>query len=161
MFHIRFFIFSTMQHTIKNIFKSDKKEPDTTTYKDIGGLDKEVETVREMVELPLKHPEVFQRFGITPPKGLLLYGPPGCGKTLIARAVANETDAHFIAVNASDIIRNHYGESEQRSSSRQLFLKYVSASDVRSLWEPLPSRNMIMSAVHNRAGIYLISSLPF
>lgn len=114
MFHVRFFIFSTMQHSIKNIFKSDKKEPDTTTYKDIGGLDKEVETVREMVELPLKHPEVFQRFGITPPKGLLLYGPPGCGKTLIARAVANETDAHFIAVNASDIIRNHYGESEQR-----------------------------------------------
>ena len=83
------------------------------TYEDIGGLKKEIELIREMVELPLKHPEVFQRLGIEPPKGVLLYGPPGTGKTLLARAVACESDAHFISINGPEIVSKYYGESEQ------------------------------------------------
>ncbi len=83
------------------------------TYEDIGGLKKEIELIREMVELPLKHPEIFKRLGIEPPKGVLLYGPPGTGKTLLAKAVANEANAHFIAINGPEIVSKYYGESEQ------------------------------------------------
>lgn len=82
------------------------------SYEDIGGLDREIQRVREMIELPLKHPEVFQRLGIDPPKGVLLYGPPGTGKTLIARAVAHESEANFFAVNGPEIVHKFYGESE-------------------------------------------------
>lgn len=89
------------------------------SYEDIGGLSYEIRRIREMIELPLKHPEVFDRLGIDAPKGVLLYGPPGCGKTLIARAVANETDAHFITINGPEIIHKFYGESEARL--RQIF----------------------------------------
>lgn len=84
------------------------------TYEDIGGLHKEIQRVREMIELPLKHPEVFERLGIEPPKGVLLHGPPGTGKTLIARAVANETEAYFVAVNGPEVIHKFYGESEAK-----------------------------------------------
>lgn len=84
------------------------------TYEDIGGLNKEVERVREMIELPLKHPEVFDRLGIEPPKGVLLHGPPGTGKTLIARAVANESGAYFIDIAGPEIMSKWYGESEAR-----------------------------------------------
>ena len=83
-------------------------------YEDIGGLHKEIQRVREMIELPLKCPEVFERLGIEPPKGVLLHGPPGVGKTLIARAVANETDAYFLAINGPEVIHKFYGESEAR-----------------------------------------------
>ncbi len=84
------------------------------TYEDIGGLKRELRLVREMIELPLKHPEIFQRLGIDPPKGVLLYGPPGTGKTLIAKAVANEVNAHFISISGPEIMSKYYGESEQR-----------------------------------------------
>ncbi|RLI41249.1 AAA family ATPase, partial [Candidatus Bathyarchaeota archaeon] len=84
------------------------------TYEDIGDLEEAKQKIREMVELPLKHPELFKRLGIDPPKGILLYGPPGCGKTLLAKAVANETDAYFIAINGPEIMSKFYGESEQR-----------------------------------------------
>jgi transitional endoplasmic reticulum ATPase len=82
------------------------------TYEDIGGLTRQLSQIREMIELPLKYPEVFDRLGIEPPKGVLLYGPPGSGKTLIARAVANETSAHFISVSGPELIQKFYGESE-------------------------------------------------
>ncbi len=82
------------------------------TYDDIGGLKDEIDKVREMVELPLKHPEIFERLGIEPPKGVLLHGPPGCGKTLLAKAVANETNSHFILINGPEIMSKFYGESE-------------------------------------------------
>lgn len=82
------------------------------TYEDIGGLKREVQRIREMIELPLRYPEVFERLGIEPPKGVLLQGPPGTGKTLIARVVAHETDASFFAINGPEIIHKFYGESE-------------------------------------------------
>lgn len=82
-------------------------------YEDIGGLNDEIKKIREMVELPLKHPEIFERLGIEPPKGILLYGPPGTGKTLLAKAVANETNAHFILINGPEVMSKFYGQSEE------------------------------------------------
>ncbi|MBD3353888.1 MAG: AAA family ATPase, partial [Candidatus Lokiarchaeota archaeon] len=83
------------------------------TYDDIGGLSDVLQKVREMIELPLKHPELFQRVNIDPPKGVLLYGPPGTGKTLLARAVSQEANAHFITINGPEVMSKFYGESEQ------------------------------------------------
>lgn len=87
------------------------------SYEDIGGLSKQIQRVRELIELPLKYPEVFERLGIEAPKGIFLHGPPGCGKTLIARAVANETDAYFTSISGPEIIGKFYGESEARLRS--------------------------------------------
>ena len=84
------------------------------TYEDIGGMKHIIQRVRELIELPLRHPELFRKLGIEPPKGILLYGPPGTGKTLLAKAVANEADANFIAINGPEIMSKFYGESEQR-----------------------------------------------
>lgn len=84
------------------------------TYEDIGGLDEEIKKIREMVELPLKHPEIFSRLGIEPPKGVLLFGPPGTGKTLLAKAVATESEANFILLNGPEIMSKFYGESEKK-----------------------------------------------
>ncbi|MER3601130.1 MAG: AAA family ATPase [Nitrososphaerota archaeon] len=84
------------------------------TYEDIGGLKDAIQKIREMVELPLRHPELFERLGIEPPKGVLLYGPPGTGKTLLAKAVANESNAHFISISGPEIMSKFYGESEAR-----------------------------------------------
>lgn len=92
---------------------------DTITYEDIGGLRREIKRIREMIELPLRYPELFERLGIEPPKGVLLYGPPGTGKTLIARAVADETSAYFVHVNGPEIIDKMYGQSE--SNLRGIF----------------------------------------
>jgi len=97
----------------KAVEVSEEKVPEVT-YEDIGGLDEEIKKIREMVELPLKHPEIFSRLGIEPPKGVLLYGPPGTGKTLLAKAVANESEANFIALNGPEIMSKYYGESEKR-----------------------------------------------
>ncbi|WP_018259413.1 CDC48 family AAA ATPase [Halomicrobium katesii] len=83
-------------------------------YEDIGGLDSELEQVREMIELPMRHPELFQQLGIEPPKGVLLHGPPGTGKTLMAKAVANEIDAHFTTISGPEIMSKYYGESEEQ-----------------------------------------------
>jgi transitional endoplasmic reticulum ATPase len=90
--------------------------PDTpsVTYEDIGGLDDELEQVREMIELPMRHPELFQQLGIEPPKGVLLHGPPGTGKTLMAKAVANEIDAYFTNISGPEIMSKYYGESEEQ-----------------------------------------------
>ncbi|MFH1122967.1 MAG: AAA family ATPase, partial [Pseudomonadota bacterium] len=82
------------------------------SYEDIGGLKPQLQRIREMIELPLRYPEVFRRLGIDPPKGVLLHGPPGCGKTLIARAIAHETDASFFSVNGPEVVHKFYGESE-------------------------------------------------
>lgn len=91
------------------------------SYEDIGGLSDQLGRVREIIELPLKHPELFERLGISPPKGVLLHGPPGTGKTLIARAVANESGANFFSINGPEIMSKYYGQSEQKL--REIFLK--------------------------------------
>jgi len=85
-------------------------EKPNITYDDIGGLEEQKQEIKEVVELPLKHPELFERIGVTPPKGVLLYGPPGCGKTLLAKAVANETNATFIRTVGSELVRKYIGE---------------------------------------------------
>ena len=89
------------------------------SYEDIGGLSREIREIREMIEVPLRHPELFAKLGILPPRGVLLHGPPGTGKTLIARAVASETDANFISISGPEVVSKFYGESEQRL--RQIF----------------------------------------
>ncbi len=94
-----------------------KERPLGVAYEDIGGLGNQIQRIREMIELPLKYPELFERLGIRAPKGVLLYGPPGSGKTLIARAVANETDAYFTSISAPEIMGKLYGESESRLRS--------------------------------------------
>ena len=91
-----------------------REEIPEVTYEDIGDMKEVVNKVRELVELPLRYPEIFERLGIEPPKGILLYGPPGTGKTLLAKAVANESGAHFIAINGPEIVSKYVGESEKR-----------------------------------------------
>ncbi|WP_298665865.1 CDC48 family AAA ATPase [uncultured Methanofollis sp.] len=98
-----------------------RKEATGVHYEDIGGLGRELDMVREMIELPMRHPELFKRLGIEPPKGVLLYGPPGTGKTLIAKAVATEVNANFISISGPEIMGKYYGESEERL--REVFEK--------------------------------------
>jgi len=91
-----------------NVMKVDKAPPET--YADIGGLEKQIQEIKESVELPLTHPELYEEVGISPPKGVILYGPPGTGKTLLAKAVANETSATFLRVVGSELIKKYLGE---------------------------------------------------
>ncbi|RLB02742.1 MAG: ATPase, partial [Deltaproteobacteria bacterium] len=97
----------------KAVELKEEKIPEVT-YEDVGGLKDAIEKIREMVELPLKHPEIFDRLGVQPPKGVLLYGPPGTGKTLLAKAVANESDASFITINGPEVMSKWVGEAEKR-----------------------------------------------
>ena len=98
---------------VRNVPAEELEHAPLITYEDIGGLKDVIYRIREMIELPLKHPELFKKLGIEPPKGVLLYGPPGCGKTLLAKAVANESGAHFISINGPEIMSKYYGESER------------------------------------------------
>ena len=103
-------VFSLKEKPVKDALAGVPK----VAYEDIGGLSEQVKKVREMVELPMKHPELFQKLGIVPPKGILLYGPPGTGKTLLAKAVANEAQVHFISISAPEIMGKFVGEAEER-----------------------------------------------
>jgi transitional endoplasmic reticulum ATPase len=116
-------IVSISEETIVKVKDEAAKEMEEeggpkVSYEDIGGLHNEIEKVREMIELPLKHPEIFDTLGIDPPKGVLLYGPPGTGKTLIAKAVANESGAFFDTINGPEIISKFYGQSEENLRKR-------------------------------------------
>ena len=102
-----------VQFIPKAVDVSEDRVPDIT-YEDLGGLKEEIKKIREMVEIPMKHPEIFNKLGINPPKGVLLHGPPGTGKTLLAKAVANESDTHFILLNGPEIMSKFYGESEKK-----------------------------------------------
>ena len=111
------------QQAVESSEQQEVRVPEVT-YEDIGGLESEIQQVREMIELPLKHPEVFQQLGIDAPQGVLLHGPPGTGKTLLAKAVANEADATFMSINGPEIMSKYYGESE-----KQLREKFEEAQD--------------------------------
>ncbi len=132
---------------------------DHITYEDIGGLKRELGMVREMIELPLKHPEIFQKLGIDPPKGVLLYGQPGTGKTMIARAVASETDANFISISGPEIVSKYYGESEHKL--RQMFEdaekdapSIIFIDEIDSI---APKRDEVMGEVERRVVAQLLS----
>ncbi len=130
-----------------------------TTYEDIGGLHEEMQRVREMVELPLRHPELFQRLGIDPPKGVLLHGPPGCGKTLLARAVANESEANFFSINGPEIMSKFYGESEARL--REIFQQAQQSSPsiifIDELDAIAPKREEVTGEVERRVVAQLLA----
>ncbi len=129
------------------------------TYEDIGGLDKEIQQVREMVELPLKHPEIFERLGIDPPKGVLLRGPPGCGKTLLAKAVANESQAHFISINGPEIMSKFYGESEKklRGLFKEAMEKNPSIIFIDEIDAIAPKRESVTGEVERRVVAQLLA----
>ena len=129
------------------------------TYEDIGGLHGEIQRIREMVELPLRHPELFQRLGIEPPKGVFLYGPPGCGKTLLAKGVANESDANFYVISGPEIISKFYGESEARL--REIFQKALETAPsiifIDELDAIAPKREEVTGEVERRVVAQLLS----
>jgi transitional endoplasmic reticulum ATPase len=131
------------------------------TYDDLGGLGPTIEQVREMIELPLKHPELFQRLGIDPPKGVLLYGPPGTGKTLLARAVANEADARFFHIAGPEIMGRFYGESEQKlreifQQAQQEAPSIVFIDEIDSI---APKREQVTGEVERRVVAQLLTLL--
>ena len=105
---------STVVELLPEFTKKDGERRADVTYDDLGGMKSTIDALREMVELPLRHPELFQRLGVDPPKGVLLHGPPGTGKTRLARAVANESEARFFIINGPEIMGSAYGESEKR-----------------------------------------------
>jgi transitional endoplasmic reticulum ATPase len=131
------------------------------TYDDIGGLGNTLAQVREMIELPLKHPELFQRLGIDPPKGILLYGPPGTGKTLLARAVATEADAKFFHIGGPEIMGRFYGESEQRL--REIFQQAQAQSPsiifIDEIDSIAPKREEVTGEVERRVVAQLLTLL--
>jgi len=128
-------------------------------YEDIGGLKDEIQKIREMVELPLRHPELFERLGIEAPKGVLLYGPPGTGKTLLAKAVANETNAHFISISGPEIMSKFYGESEARL--REIFKEAKEKSPsiifIDEIDSIAPKREEVTGEVERRVVSQLLS----
>jgi transitional endoplasmic reticulum ATPase len=132
-----------------------------TTYENVGGLRTEVQRVREMIEIPMKHPEVFQKLGIEPPKGVLLYGPPGTGKTLIAKAVANESGANFFSIAGPEIMSKYYGESEQRL--REIFEEanrnMPSIIFIDELDSIAPKRSEVTGEVERRVVAQLLSMM--
>ena len=129
------------------------------TYEDIGGLKDESQKVREMIELPLRHPEIFEKLGIEAPKGILLYGPPGTGKTLLAKAVANESSAHFISISGPEIMSKFYGESEARL--REIFKetkeKAPSIIFIDEIDSIAPKREEVTGEVERRVVSQLLS----
>ena len=130
-----------------------------TTYDDIGGLSEVIQRVREMIELPLKHPELFQRVNIDPPKGVLLYGPPGTGKTLLARAVSQEANASFITINGPEIMSKFYGASEERLRNifKEAENKAPSIIFIDELDSIAPKRENVTGEVEQRVVAQLLS----
>ncbi|MBC7109784.1 MAG: CDC48 family AAA ATPase, partial [Archaeoglobi archaeon] len=129
------------------------------TYEDIGGLKEELQKVREMIELPLRHPEIFQKMGIEPPKGVILYGPPGTGKTLIAKAVANEAGASFFSIAGPEIMSKYYGESEKQL--REIFERAKSEAPsiifIDELDSIAPKRDEVSGEVEHRVVAQLLA----
>ena len=147
--------------TIKEV--ADDKTTSTFTsqvsYEDIGGLEEELKRIREMIELPIKHPELFDRLGITAPKGVLLYGPPGTGKTLIAKAVAKESGASFFSIQGPEIMGSYYGQSEERL--RNVFDKAEDSAPsivfIDEIDSIAPNRNDVNGEVERRVVAQLLT----
>ena len=139
---------------------SDEKIP-VITYEDIGGLKEEIKKIREMVEIPLKHPEIFERLGIESPKGVLLHGPPGTGKTLLVKAVANESEANFILLNGPEIMSKFYGESEKKI--RTIFEEAEKTSPTIIFIDEIdamaPKREDVMGEVERRVVSQLLTMM--
>ena len=139
--------------------RGERTDIPDVTYEDVGGLDRELELIREMIELPMRHPELFRKLGIAPPKGVLLHGPPGTGKTLIAKAVANEVDATFIPVSGPEIMSKYYGESEQHL--REVFEEAAESSPAIVFIDEIdsiaPSREQVTGEVERRVVAQLLS----
>jgi transitional endoplasmic reticulum ATPase len=139
--------------------RGEQTEIPDVTYEDLGGLERELEQVREMIELPMRHPELFRRLGIAPPKGVLLYGPPGTGKTLLSKAVANEVDAHFETISGPEIMSKYYGESEQHlrdvfDTAQENTPAIVFIDEIDSI---APSRDTVTGDVERRVVAQLLS----
>ena len=149
----------TALHISERITEDEERGADYVTYEDVGGLDREIQRVREMVELPLRHPSLFKRLGIDPPKGILLRGPPGCGKTLLARAVANESEAYFISINGPEIMSKFYGESEKKL--RKIFIdaeeKSPSIIFIDEIDAIAPKRETVTGEVERRVVAQLLA----
>ncbi|NHJ20539.1 MAG: AAA family ATPase [Candidatus Lokiarchaeota archaeon] len=149
----------TALHISEHITEDEERGADYVTYEDVGGLDREIQRVREMVELPLRHPSLFKRLGIDPPKGVLLRGPPGCGKTLLARAVANESEAFFISINGPEIMSKFYGESEKKL--RNIFIdaeeKSPSIIFIDEIDAIAPKRETVTGEVERRVVAQLLA----
>jgi transitional endoplasmic reticulum ATPase len=145
--------------TVRVQGEAPEKRPSAIAYEDIGGLEHAIQRIREMIELPLRYPEVFERLGIEAPKGVLLYGPPGTGKTLIARAVAHETQAHFIHVNGPEVIHKFYGESEQhlRAIFEEAGKKAPSIVFLDELDAIAPKRENVQGEVEKRVVAQLLA----
>ena len=131
------------------------------TYEDIGGLEEEIQKIREMIELPIRHPELFKRIGIDPPKGVLLHGPPGTGKTLLARAVAYETEAHFITISGPEIMSKFYGQSEENlrkvfEEAKEMSPSIIFIDELDSI---APKRGEVTGEVERRVVAQLLSLL--
>jgi transitional endoplasmic reticulum ATPase len=129
------------------------------TYEDIGGIRDEIKKVREMIELPLRHPEIFEKLGIEAPKGVMLYGPPGTGKTLLAKAVANESNAHFISISGPEIMSKFYGESEARlreifKEAREKAPSIIFVDEIDSI---APKREEVTGEVERRVVSQMLS----
>ncbi|MBY8985370.1 MAG: CDC48 family AAA ATPase [Candidatus Lokiarchaeota archaeon] len=139
----------------------EESESRRVTYEDIGGLEEEIQKIREMIELPIRHPELFKRIGIDPPKGVLLHGPPGTGKTLLARAVAYETEAHFITISGPEIMSKFYGQSEE--NLRKVFEEAKDMSPsiifIDELDSIAPKRGEVTGEVERRVVAQLLSLL--
>ena len=143
----------------KSSISVQDKKIDRITYEDIGGIKNEVQKVREMIELPLRHPELFDKIGIEAPKGVLLHGPPGTGKTLLAKAVANETNANFYSIGGPEIMSKFYGESEEKL--REIFLqaqeKAPSIIFIDEIDSIAPKRDEVSGDVEKRIVSQLLS----
>ena len=138
-----------------------EREKARVSYEDIGGLADEIQRIREMIELPMRHPELFQTIGIDPPKGVLLHGPPGTGKTLLARAVAFETDAHFITISGPEIMSKFYGQSEEnlRNIFEDAKTNAPSIIFIDELDSIAPKRGEVTGEVERRVVAQLLSLL--
>jgi transitional endoplasmic reticulum ATPase len=152
---------STLLHISEGMQEETPSGIAYITYEDVGGLDREIQRVREMVELPLKHPELFKRLGIDPPKGVLLRGPPGCGKTLLAKAVANESDSHFISINGPEIMSKFYGESEKklRSLFKEAEEKAPTVIFIDEIDAIAPKRENVTGEVERRVVAQMLASM--